>query len=74
MSYFYSAQDMKKESREAYLRAVSQLINEEAQKGKCILKVQKNDIHNDILVKELESAGYTVRSSVDSPLLFICWN
>ena len=72
--YFYSAQDMKKESRDAYLRGVSQLIKEEAQRGKCSLKLQKNDIHNDILVKELELAGYTHRSAIDSPILFIHWN
>lgn len=74
MSYFYSAQDMKKESLDAYLRGVSQLIKEEAQKGKCILKVQKNDIHIDILIKELELAGYRLRSAIDSPILFIYWS
>lgn len=56
------------------MRGVSHLIKEEAQRGKCSLKLQKNDIHNDILVKELESAGYTVRSSVDGTLLFIYWS
>jgi hypothetical protein len=64
---------MKKESQDAYLRGVSQLIKEEAQKGKCVLKVQKNDMHIDILIKELESAGYMLRSAIDSPILFIHW-
>lgn len=74
MSYFYSAQDMKKESLAAYLRDVRQLIKEEAQKGKCILKLEKNYIHINVLVKELESAGYTLRSSVDDTLLYISWS
>ena len=65
---------MKKSSLDAYLAIVMHKIKEVSHTGRCQASIPKNNTHNDILVTELEQAGYKTDLSVDGTHLYIGWD